>query len=288
MYNAVAENVLGTAGTICWCIQLVPQIIRNYRAKDCTGFPPLMMFLWAASGVPFAIYFFGTDGSIPLRVQPQLFTFFCVVSWSQTLYYPPVRMQRKRLAIYVGGFLLIAIGLEVGFILWLRPLYRKGIEYPMLIIGIVASVLLALGLIPPYFELGKRNGRVVGINFVFLFLDSLGALLSMISIFVGTMDIMSIVLYAIVLGLELGIFSSQIIWYTLLGGRKVIKQEKADRRALQKEESLLDRGNVSELEGIEVRGTTPNDNDKSSDNCLVNQRVDRDVDTSDLSDCRFS
>ena len=88
MANAVAENVLGTIGTVLWCIQLIPQVIRNYRAKELRRSTPLMMFLWAASGVPFSIYFIATDGSIPLRIQPQLFTFFCTLSWIQTLYYP--------------------------------------------------------------------------------------------------------------------------------------------------------------------------------------------------------
>lgn len=236
MYNAVAENVLGTAGTVCWCIQLIPQIIRNYKVKDCTGFPPMMMFLWAASGVPFATYFFATDGSIPLRIQPQLFTVFCLVSWAQTLYYPPIQMKKKKLITLVVLFVVVALGLELGFILWLRPLHRRGIEYPTLIVGIVASVLLALGLIPPYFEIAKRHGRVVGINFVFLSLDSLGALLSMVSVLVGTFDTLSIVLYAIVLGLEIGIFMSQIIWYTMLGGRKIIKQEKLEKELEQEKE----------------------------------------------------
>lgn len=217
MANAVAENVLGTIGTVLWCIQLIPQVIRNYRAKNCEGLPPLMMFLWAASGVPFSIYFIATDGSIPLRIQPQLFTFFCTLSWIQTLYYPPKKVSRIRLVTFVGAFIAISIGLEVGFILWLRPLYRRGIEWPMLIIGIVASILLAIGLIPPYFELAKRQGRVIGINFVFLTLDSLGALFSLLSIVVGTMDIMSIVLYAIVLALEVGIFASHFIWWLRIG-----------------------------------------------------------------------
>lgn len=217
MANAVAENVLGTIGTVLWCIQLIPQVIRNYRAKNCEGLPPLMMFLWAASGVPFSIYFIATDGSIPLRIQPQLFTFFCTLSWIQTLYYPPKKVSRTRLVTFVGAFIAISIGLEVGFILWLRPLYRRGIEWPMLIIGIVASILLAIGLIPPYFELAKRQGRVIGINFVFLILDSLGALFSLLSIVVGTMDIMSIVLYAIVLALEVGIFASHFIWWLRIG-----------------------------------------------------------------------
>ncbi|CAK9435690.1 uncharacterized protein LODBEIA_P04170 [Lodderomyces beijingensis] len=217
MYNAVAENVLGTIGTIFWCVQLIPQIIRNYRVKNCEGLPPVMMFLWAASGVPFSIYFFGIDGSIPLRVQPQLFTFFCLVTWAQTLYYPPHQIKRLRMVAVVGSFVLVSVGLETGFILWLRPLYRDGKEWPMIIIGVIASVLLALGLIPPYFELAKRKGEVVGINFIFLSMDSLGAIFSLLSVVVGKMDIMSIVLYAIVFALELGIFTSHFIWWLRFG-----------------------------------------------------------------------
>lgn len=222
MYNAVAENVLGTIGTILWCIQLTPQIIRNYCVKNCEGVPSIMMFLWALSGIPFSIYFFGTDGSIPLRVQPQLFTLCCVVTWIQTLYYPPVQFNLRKVIIFACSFIIIAAGVEAGFILWLRPIYRDGKEWPMLIIGIIAAILIALGLIPPYFELAKRRGRVIGINFVFIGMDSLGALLSLLSIVVGTMDILSIVLYAVVIALELGIFASHIIWYIRFG-----KKEKA-------------------------------------------------------------
>lgn len=236
MYNAIAENVLGTIGTVCWCIQLVPQIIRNYKVKDCEGLPSLMMFLWAASGVPFSIYFVGTNGSIPLRIQPQLFTFFCTISWAQSLYYPPVSFTVKKVILYVITFVLISIGLEVGFILWLRPLYEDGKTWPLFIFGVIASVLLALGLIPPYFELAKRKGRVIGINFVFLTMDSLGALLSLLSIVVGNLDIMSMVLYAIVLALEMGIFSSHIIWYLRFGRR----EKKLENEKIERERSFCD------------------------------------------------
>lgn len=224
MYNSVAENVLGTIGTILWCIQLVPQIIRNFYVKDCEGVPSVMMFLWALSGVPFSIYFFGTDGSIPLRIQPQLFTLFCVVTWIQTLYYPPVQLGLRKVIIYASTFIIIAAGAEVGFILWLRPIYRGGKEWPMLIIGIIATILIALGLIPPYFELAKRRGRVIGINFIFLCMDSLGALFSLLSIVVGTMDILSIVLYAVVIALEFGIFASHFIWYIRFGKKEKAKE----------------------------------------------------------------
>lgn len=237
MKDAVAENVLGTMGTVFWCIQLIPQIIRNYKVKNCEGVPPSMMFLWTLSGIPFSIYFFGTDGSIPLRVQPQLFTLFSCISWLQSLYYPPVQISRRRLIIYATSFVLLAIGLEIGFILWLRPVYRHGTHWPMLVIGIVAAVLLAVGLLPPYFELWKRKGRVVGINFFFLGMDSMGALLSLLSVVVGTMDIMSLVLYAIVIGLEFGIFCSQVVWY-ITGGRQIIKEEKEEKRRMKEVEDM--------------------------------------------------
>ena len=50
----VAANVLGTIGTVFWCIQLVPQIWHNWKNKKTDGLPPSMMFLWGA-----CMYFFG-------------------------------------------------------------------------------------------------------------------------------------------------------------------------------------------------------------------------------------
>lgn len=44
----VASTVLGTIGTVLWCIQLIPQIWYNYRRKKTDGFPAAMMFLWAS------------------------------------------------------------------------------------------------------------------------------------------------------------------------------------------------------------------------------------------------
>src|SRR5437667_12886938 len=43
----VGANILGTIGTILWCIQLVPQIWHNWRHKKTDGFPAAMRFLWA-------------------------------------------------------------------------------------------------------------------------------------------------------------------------------------------------------------------------------------------------
>ena len=35
-----------------------------------------------------------------------------------------------------------------------------------MVVGIIAAVLLAAGLLPPYGELWKRRGRVIGLNWV--------------------------------------------------------------------------------------------------------------------------
>jgi len=62
------------------------------------------------------------------------------------------------------GVAAVCAGIEIALILTLQPVYDRGIEWPMLIVGIIASILLGAGLIPPYFEIWKRRGRVVGIG----------------------------------------------------------------------------------------------------------------------------
>ncbi|AOA61173.1 hypothetical protein PP7435_CHR1-0320 [Komagataella phaffii CBS 7435] len=214
----VVSIVTGTIGTILWCIQLIPQIIYNYRNKNCEGLPPLMMFLWAASGIPFAIYFIVRDSYIPMQVQPVLFSALCAISWIQTLYYPPSQLKIVKIVSLVSVFLVIALGMMMGFIMWLRPLYiDENLEWPSLIFGILASIMLLAGLVPPYIELAKRKGRVLGINFVFLSMDSAGAAFSMISVLVDKIDIMGAILYAVVLIMELGIFTSHIMWWLRIG-----------------------------------------------------------------------
>ena len=149
MISEKAATALATVATVCWCIQLIPQIIYNWKKKDCTGLPPLMMFLWVVSGIPFAIYFCVSNGNVILQVQPHLFMFFCAISFVQSCYYPPVSMAKSKIVFIIATIIAADVGMEVGFILWLRPLYEKGTTWPDLIFGILASVLLAVGLLPP-------------------------------------------------------------------------------------------------------------------------------------------
>lgn len=236
-HSQAVSDAMGTLGTVCWTVQLIPQIWYNYRRQDCTGFPPIMMFLWLLCGVPFSIYFLVSQPSIAVQVQPVLFTVLCSVSWVQTMYYPPVKLSVRKIATLVTSFFLVAIGLEVGFIIFLKPLYQRGVEWPDLIFGILASILLALGLVPPYFELAKRQGRVVGINFIFLAVDCSGLIFSMVSVLTGSMDIMGMTLYSVCIFLEIGIFTSQLIWY--LRFRVLRKQIDQDEEKVTDEDDQI-------------------------------------------------
>jgi len=70
---------------------------------------------------------------------------------------------------------------EMLLTLTLRPLYDRGIKWPLMLFGIVAVILQAVGLLPPYQELWKSGGRVVGVHFGFLTVDWLGTFFSLLA-----------------------------------------------------------------------------------------------------------
>ncbi|ANB11176.1 hypothetical protein AWJ20_3978 [Sugiyamaella lignohabitans] len=123
-------------------------------------------------------------------------------------------MNKKRATVYFVSTLAVFAGIEAGCIIPFTRLYEKGIEWPTTLVGIIAAVLLGVGLLPPYWEIYKRGGQVVGINFIFLTIDSGGALFSTLSLVFqkGSLDILGCVLYIVILVLEGGIFLSQAIW----------------------------------------------------------------------------
>lgn len=208
----IAANVLGTIGTVLWSIQLIPQAWTNWRRKTTEGLPAIMMFLWAISGVPFGIYAVVQNFNIPIQVQPHAFIFCCLINWGQTLLYSHQWPLWKVMATTTGTA-VIFIGVEVALILTIRPIYGAGNETPVLVIGVAAAFLLAVGLLPPYGEAWKRRGRIVGINFVFLAMDSLGALFSLFSLVAQeTFDVLGGVLYILCILLEAGIFASHLLW----------------------------------------------------------------------------
>ncbi|OOF92776.1 hypothetical protein ASPCADRAFT_8414 [Aspergillus carbonarius ITEM 5010] len=208
----VASNVLGTIGTVLWCIQLIPQIWYNWRRKKTDGFPPLMMLLWASCAVPMGAYMILQQVNIPLQIQPQIFGFFSLIP------------------------------------------YNKGVTWPDLVVGVVAAILLASGLVPPYFELWKRDGRVIGFNWVFLSIDTLGGLFSLFALAAqGSFDILGGVMYILVIVLEGGIYASHIIWR--IRYRAVRKEAKSLGKSI--DEMLEERNGFPVTHDVETVIMTP-------------------------------
>ncbi|KAJ9155336.1 PQ loop repeat protein [Pleurostoma richardsiae] len=221
----VAANVLGTIGTaVCWCVQTIPQIWTNWRRKKTDGLPGSMMFIWALCGVPFGTYSVVQNFNIPIQVQPQAFMGLCLVCWVQILIY------HDKWRIWTASLVGLATagtfaGVETALILTIKPIYDRGNNTPVLVVGIIASVLLVIGLLPPYWEIWKRRGRVIGINWIFISVDWCGAFFSLMALVAqNTFDVLGGILYIICCFLEIGIFASHIIW--LVRTHKIRKEAK--------------------------------------------------------------
>ncbi|CAN8100687.1 unnamed protein product [Discula destructiva] len=220
-----AATVLGTIGTVLWCVQLVPQIWTNWRTKTTDGMPASMMFLWALCGVPFGVYAIVQKFNVPIQVQPQVFMCLCIVSWAQSLIYFHKWVVWKA-ATLAAATLIVFGGVEAALILTIQPLYHVGNETPVLVVGIIAAILLAAGLLPPYGEIWKRKGRVIGINWIFLTMDWNGAFFSLMALVAqNTFDVLGGVLYIVCCLLEAGIFASHFVW--LLRTRKIRREAAA-------------------------------------------------------------
>jgi uncharacterized integral membrane protein len=78
--------------------------------------------------------------------------------------------------------LAIFAGIEAGLVFAIKGPYLRGLEWPVLLIGIIAFLTLVSGYAPIPFELIKRRGRVVGIDFIFLAIDWNGAFFSLMAL----------------------------------------------------------------------------------------------------------
>ncbi|KAJ5534230.1 hypothetical protein N7527_000484 [Penicillium freii] len=249
----LASNVLGTIGTVLWCIQLIPQVWYNWRRKNTEGFPAAMVFLWASCSVPMGAYLILQQVNIPLQIQPQIFGFFSLVSWSQVLYYNHNYSKTKAVLVCLGTSVLFGV-LEALLILTLRIPYNNGVTWPDIVVGVIAAILLAAGLLPPYFELWKRDGRVIGFNWVFLSIDTLGGLFSLFALAAqGSFDILGGIMYVLVVVLEAGIYISHISWR--IRYRKLRKEAKDSGKSID-DLLLLRRNDTQETEDIE-KGIIP-------------------------------
>ncbi|KAI0369152.1 PQ-loop-domain-containing protein [Pilatotrama ljubarskyi] len=201
--NAAAENALGTIGTICWTVQLLPQVWKSWRTKSTEGLSEWLVLLWGFSGVTFAVYAIVQDLNIPLILQPHLFGTLSYISWAQATcqHYGRKRSKAASLAMYAAVMALSA-GFEVGMIFAVKPAYRSGNVRPVQFFGIFSSVLIAVALLPQYWEIYKHK-EVVGISIVFMLVDMLGGIFSDLSLaFKQSFDVVASVTYSLVVVMD--------------------------------------------------------------------------------------
>ncbi|KAF1361746.1 PQ loop repeat protein [Lizonia empirigonia] len=217
-----AANALGTLGAVCdivcWSIQLIPQIIINYRRHNAIGLQPTMMMLWAWAGVPLGVYNIVEEFNIALRIQPQILTLLSLVTWIQCYYYEKSWSVLRSLALVVPVVCLMG-GVQAALIVALRSSKEKDLEWPLILMAVLAAALLAAGVGRHYVDIYLHR-TVRGISFIFVGLDALGDVFSLLSvIFHSKLDILGMVIYATELVLWIGIFACGA-YYNLIPGVK--------------------------------------------------------------------
>ncbi|KAJ0417546.1 PQ loop repeat-domain-containing protein [Aspergillus carlsbadensis] len=201
----IAANILGTTGAVCWSVQLLPQIVINYRRHNTEGLQGSMMLLWASAGVPLGVYNIVEELNVALRVQAQILTFLSLVTWAQCLYYGKKYSIRKCIAAVVSLLLLLG-GIETGLIFALRVAKRRDLEWPMILMAVLSASLLAAGVLRHYWDIYVHR-TVRGISFIFVGIDAAGDLFSLVSvIFERRIDVLGMVIYGTELVLWIGVF----------------------------------------------------------------------------------
>ena len=176
----IAANTLGTIGAVCWSIQLLPQIIVNYRRHHTIGLQPSMMLLWAIAGVPLGVYNIVSHFNIALLVQPQILTTLSLITWTQCYYYSKRWSIPKCLGlIAIIGFLMGAV--EVALVFALKAAIDRNLQWPATLMAVLAACLLAAGVLRHYWDIWKHR-TVRGISFIFVGIDAAGDLFSLLSI----------------------------------------------------------------------------------------------------------
>jgi uncharacterized protein with PQ loop repeat len=210
--SPLAANILGTLGAVFWSIQLLPQIWKNYRRHSTEGFQPSFMLLWVLAGIPLGIYNIVADLNIPLWIQPQILTALSLITWGQCYYYGRGWSLKRCISVVVGLAVLLG-GVETAGILSFRLIVVKGndVNWPLYLTASLAALLLSLGVLREYLQI-YRHRSTAGISILFIILDALGDLTSLLSIlFEKDPFIFGIIAYATELMLWIGI----ILYYSV-------------------------------------------------------------------------
>ncbi|KAF9065822.1 hypothetical protein BDP27DRAFT_1331422 [Rhodocollybia butyracea] len=213
--NLVAENVFGTLGTVCWMIQLLPQIRKSYVEKSTVGLSDwIESFAWALGGAFLGTYAVVQNLNIPLILQPQIFGTLSLITWAQCQYY--TRHWSLRKTILVGIFTGFVLGaFEAGTVYALRSPYNHGnksAESAIFFFGIMSTVFISGALLPQYYEIYK-HGQVIGLSIPFILIDLLGGVFSDLSLIFrpGSFNVLAGITYSIVIVTDGAIVVAAII-----------------------------------------------------------------------------
>jgi uncharacterized protein with PQ loop repeat len=230
--SPLAANILGTLGAVFWSIQLLPQIWKNYRRHSTEGFQPSFMLLWALAGIPLGIYNIVDEQNIPLWIQPQILSLLSLITWGQCYYYGR-RWSLKLCISAVIGLAILLGGVEAAGILSFRLVVIKGngVNWPLYLMSSLAAFLLSLGVLREYLQI-YRHRSTAGISILFIILDALGDLTSLLSILFETKPfIFGIIAYAMELMLWIGIiiyYSVEHLWGNIISSRKHVNSNETN------------------------------------------------------------
>ena len=102
---------------------------------------------------------------------------------------------------------LLMGGVEAGLVFGLRRAKEDGVSWPVTLMAVLAAVLLCAGVGRHYWDIWKMR-TVRGISFLFVGIDALGDLTSLISVlFQPKRDVVGMVIYGSELALWLGVFA---------------------------------------------------------------------------------
>lgn len=151
------------------------------------------------------------------------------------------------MALLLTILFIICAGVEVGLVYAIRPPYQRGIDWPVLLVGIISFILLigAYGGVP--IELLKRRGRVIGIDFIFLTVDWCGAFFSLMSLVAQSeFDVLFGTMYALCCTIEMSMVASHLIWK--LRTRGIHKRAKVEGKTFDESEE----GREWQAKGIDL------------------------------------
>jgi hypothetical protein len=143
-------------------------------------------------------------------------------------------------------FILFA-GVELGLVYAIRPPYNRGIDWPVLLVGVISFILLIGAYFAIPFELLKRRGRVIGIDFIFLTVDWCGAFFSLMSLVAQSeFDALFGTMYALCCAIEMSMVVSHLIWR--LRTRGIRKRAKAEGKTFDESAE----GRAWQAQGIDL------------------------------------